>query len=100
MSAGEETEAPSGPVEERWLTRGRLGDRRGFALVLSVGAAAFATAFLGLAAGGALIVLGAWFVAAGVGIGCVETAQHAVVATNAPARSAARRSACSPVSRA
>ena len=29
-------------------------------------------------------MLGVWFVAGGVGIACVETAQHAVVATNAP----------------
>jgi MFS family permease len=63
---------------------GRLGDRRGFTLVLSVGAAAFAGAFLGLAFGGPLLVLGLWFVAGGLGIACVETAQHAAVATNAP----------------
>jgi MFS family permease len=29
-------------------------------------------------------VLLAWFVLAGIGIGCVETAEHAVVATHAP----------------
>ncbi len=42
-------------------------------------------AFLGLAAGGSLPILGIWFLAAGIGIACVETAQHAVVATRAPA---------------
>jgi MFS family permease len=66
------------------LPAGHLGDKRGFTRVLAVGAAAFAVAFFGLAAGGSLLVLGVWFIAAGVGIACVETAQHAVVATNAP----------------
>jgi hypothetical protein len=51
----------------------------------SIGAVAFAVAFLGLAVGGSLLVLAAWFIAGGVDIACrVETAQHAVVATNAP----------------
>jgi MFS family permease len=45
----------------------------------------FGLAYLGLAAGSAsLVLLGACFVAAGVAIGCVETAEHAAVASLAP----------------
>lgn len=44
----------------------------------------FAIAFVGMAAGGAVLLLGAWFVAAGIGIVCVESAVHAGVATRAP----------------
>ena len=47
------------------IPAGRLGDRRGMVRVLAGGVAAFALA--------------------GVGIGCVETAEHAAVATFAPA---------------
>src|SRR5215213_3033601 len=45
------------------IPAGRLGDRRGAVLVLA---------------------LAPWFVAAGVAIGCVETAEHAAVAALAP----------------
>jgi len=66
---------------------GRAGDRRGPRLVLLAGAAAFALAYLLLALTGAdLLLLGAGFVLAGVGIGCVETAEHAAVAALAPER--------------
>lgn len=65
---------------------GRLGDRRGTVIVLTTGVALFLLAYLGLAAGVAsLALLGLSFAAAGVAIGCVETAQHAAVASLAPA---------------
>jgi MFS family permease len=66
---------------------GRLTDRRGARLVLTVGVGVFLFAYLGFAATGpGLVLLGACFVAAGVGIGCVETAEHTAIATAAPAR--------------
>jgi hypothetical protein len=56
-------------------------DRRGAVLVLAGGVACFLVAYVGFAATGAsVVVLGACFVAAGVAIGCVETAEHAAVA--------------------
>jgi MFS family permease len=64
---------------------GRLGDRRGAVLVLAVGVALFGLAYAGFAAGPASVMaLAPWFVAAGVAIGCVETAEHAAVASLAP----------------
>jgi MFS family permease len=63
---------------------GRLGDRVGMSGVLFGGVAFFAVAYLGFAAGGSLPVLALWFVAAGLGIGCVETAEQAAVAALAP----------------
>jgi MFS family permease len=64
---------------------GRLADRRGPVGVLAAGVALFLAAYLGLAVTGAsLVVLAGCFVAAGVAIGCVETAEHAAVATAAP----------------
>jgi MFS family permease len=66
---------------------GRLADRRGARLVLTVGVGLFLLAYLGFAAAGpSLVVLGGCFVAAGLAIGCVETAEHTAVATAAPAR--------------
>jgi MFS family permease len=66
---------------------GRLGDRRGLVRVLAAGIAAFALAYAGFAATGASIpLLAAAFALAGIGIGCVETAEHAAVATLAPER--------------
>jgi MFS family permease len=60
---------------------GRLVDRRSAVLVLAGGVACFLVAYAGFAAAGASIaVLAACFVAAGVAIGCVETAEHAAVA--------------------
>jgi MFS family permease len=67
------------------LPAGRLGDRWGAVAILTAGVVLFGLAYLGLAAGSAsLVLLGACFVAAGVAIGCVETAEHAAVASLAP----------------
>jgi MFS family permease len=64
---------------------GRLGDRRGAVLVLALGVGLFGLAYAGFAAGGAsVLALAPWFIAAGVAIGCVETAEHAAVASLAP----------------
>jgi MFS family permease len=60
------------------IPAGRLGDRRGMVRVLAGGVAAFALAYAGFAATDASIpVLAVAFALAGVGIGCVETAEHA-----------------------
>jgi MFS family permease len=65
---------------------GRLGDRRGTILVLGLGVTCVAAAYLGFAlAGSSILLLAILFAAAGVGIGFVETAEHAAVATLAPA---------------
>jgi MFS family permease len=67
------------------IPAGRLGDRRGAVLVLVLGVALFGLAYAGFAAGPAsVLALAPWFVAAGVAIGCVETAEHAAVASLAP----------------
>lgn len=67
------------------LPAGHLGDRFGATRVLFLGVALFGAAYLGFAfAGPNLPLLGAAFLAAGVGIGAVETAQHSVVASSAP----------------
>jgi MFS family permease len=64
---------------------GRLGDRRGAVLVLALGVGLFGLAYAGFAAGSAsVLALAPWFIAAGVAIGCVETAEHAAVASLAP----------------
>ena len=64
---------------------GRLGDRRGAVLVLVLGVGLFGLAYAGFAAGPAsVLALAPWFLAAGVAIGCVETAEHAAVAALAP----------------
>ncbi len=64
---------------------GRHGDRSGMLRVLAAGVAAFALAYTGFAAAGAAIpLLALCFAFAGLGIGCVETAEHAAVATLAP----------------
>jgi MFS family permease len=66
---------------------GRLADRHGAVRVLAGGVGLFLLADAGFAATGAsLAVLGGCFVAAGLAIGCVETAEHAAVAAAAPAR--------------
>ena len=66
---------------------GRAGDRREPRVVLLAGAGAFALAYLLLALTGAdLLLLAVGFVLAGIGIGCVETAEHAAVAALAPER--------------
>jgi MFS family permease len=67
------------------IPAGRLGDRRGAVLVLAVGVALFGLAYAGFAAGGSsVLALAPWFIAAGIAIGCVETAEHAAVAALAP----------------
>jgi MFS family permease len=64
------------------IPAGRLGDRTGMVRVLAGGIGAFALAYAGFAATGpSSAVLAACFVLAGVGIGCVETAEHGAVAS-------------------
>ena len=64
---------------------GRHGDRRGPVRVLVAGTAAFACGYVVLAlTGPSVAILAAGFVLAGIGIGCVETAEHAAVAGLAP----------------
>jgi MFS family permease len=68
------------------IPAGRAGDRVGTTRVLAAGAALFALAYAGFAATDAsFVLLGACFLAAGLGIGCAETAEHAAVAHLAPA---------------
>ncbi len=65
---------------------GALGDRHGPSRILLAGAAAFLAGYVVLAfTGENLPVLALGFVLAGVGIACGETAEHAAVATHAPA---------------
>lgn len=68
---------------------GRFADRfgpRGPNRVLVAGVLLFAFAYAAFAVGStSLVVLGLPFLAAGAGIGCVETAEHAAVAAAAPA---------------
>ena len=54
--------------------------------------AAFGLAYLGFSHDTSRSSLLAWFLLAGIGICCVETAEHAAVATHAPA--VARQIAC------
>lgn len=72
------------------LPAGHLADRlgaRGPIRVLTGGVALFAAAYAGFAVTDAnLLVLALPFIAAGLAIGCVETAQHAAVAALAPAQ--------------
>lgn len=66
---------------------GKAGDSWGTTRVLALGVGLFAVAYLGFAAAGnQVLALAPWFVAAGVGIGCVETSEHAAVAALAPAK--------------
>lgn len=66
------------------LLAGHLGDRRGVVRVLAGGVAAFGLAYAGFAATNAsLPALAGCFIAAGIGIGFVETAEHAAVASMA-----------------
>jgi MFS family permease len=71
------------------LPAGRLADglgTRGPVLVLVSGTMLFLGAYLGFAVTNAnLAVLAVPFIAAGIAIGCVETAQHSAVASLAPA---------------
>ena len=64
---------------------GHASDRRSPRLVLAVGAAGFAIAYLGLTRDTtSWLALAPWFVLAGIGIGSAETAEHAAVAHAAP----------------
>jgi MFS family permease len=64
------------------IPAGRMGDRSGQLRVLAIGIAATAVAYAGLAAtDDSLIALAGCFLVAGIAIGCVETAEHAAVAT-------------------
>jgi MFS family permease len=65
---------------------GQLSDRKGAVLVLALGVGLFGLAYAGFAAGATSVPAQApWFVAAGIAIGCVETAEHAAVAALASA---------------
>ncbi len=67
------------------IPAGRIADRLGAPRVLSAGVACFLLAYAGFAATGASIaILAVCFVAAGIAIGCVETAEHSAVAALAP----------------
>jgi MFS family permease len=67
------------------IPAGRMSDAKGTSRVLAFGVALFALAYLGFAAGGAgVFSLAPWFIAAGIGIGFVETSEHAAVAALAP----------------
>ena len=64
---------------------GRAGDRWGAVMVLAAGVTFFLLAYLGFAVGHPSIAwLGMSFIIAGVGIGCIETAEHTAVAVLAP----------------
>jgi MFS family permease len=67
------------------LAAGRVSDLRSAWAALIFGVAAFAVAYLGFTRDvSAWWALLPWFLAAGVGIGFVETAEHAAVAGEAP----------------
>ncbi|WP_255638024.1 MFS transporter [Amycolatopsis sp. DSM 110486] len=69
---------PAGKVSDRLGARGPL-------LVVTVGVVTFLLAYMLFAATGpAVTVLAVAFIAAGIGIGCAETAEHAAVAALAP----------------
>src|SRR5829696_6348333 len=79
---------------------GRAVDAVGGPPVLGAGIVLFIGAYALLAlTGPEILLLGLAFVAAGVGIGAVETAENASVAAAAPDHQRAPRSACSPSSR-
>ena len=61
---------------------GRHGDRRGMVRVFALGVGCFALAYGGFAVNStSILLLGGAFALGGVGIGLVETAEHAAVAT-------------------
>ncbi len=67
------------------LAAGHSSDRWGSTRVLTAGVAAFGLAYLGFSRDTTgWTALLPWFVLAGIGIGCVETAEHTAVATHAP----------------
>lgn len=79
---------------------GHHADRRGATRVLLVGAATFALAYLAFTRDTTnWVLLLPSFVLAEIGIGCVETAEHAAVATHAPNTFEAPHSGSSPASK-
>ncbi|MBA2318033.1 MAG: MFS transporter [Euzebyales bacterium] len=67
------------------IPAGRISDRRGSTLTLAAGVGSFAVAYSIMAATGASVaMLAVGFLAAGVGIGIAETAEHTAVATYSP----------------
>lgn len=65
---------------------GRHADRTNPRRTLAIGVIAFGVAYAGFTHDStSWVVLTPWFLLAGVGIGCVETAEHAAVAAQAPA---------------
>jgi len=64
---------------------GRVGDRTSMTLVLTIGVGLFLLAYLGFAFQfPSVVLLALSFALAGVAIGCIETSQHASVASLAP----------------
>jgi len=64
---------------------GRLSDRWGAIRILTVGVLFFLVAYLGFAVSVPnVLVLAVSFIVAGLAIGCIETSQHAAVASLAP----------------
>ena len=67
------------------VAAGHAADRRSPRLVLTLGAIAFAVSYIGLTVDTtSWLAMAPWFVLAGIGIGCAETAEHAAVAGDAP----------------
>jgi MFS family permease len=67
------------------LPAGHLADRFGPTRILLLGVVLFGVAYAGFAVETSSVpLLGVWFVLAGFGIGCVETAEHTAVANDAP----------------
>jgi MFS family permease len=67
------------------IPAGRIGDRQSTTLVLAVGVGFFLLAYLGFSVQSPnIVILALSFTVAGVAIGCVETSQHAAVASLAP----------------
>jgi MFS family permease len=64
---------------------GRIGDRIGTTVVLTLGVGLFMLAYLGFAVQfPSVVLLALSFCIAGIAIGCIETSQHASVASLAP----------------
>lgn len=67
------------------IPAGHVGDAFGKRRVFGLGVLLFLAAYLAFAvAGPSILLLGVAFVIAGIAIGCVETAEHAAVASFAP----------------
>ena len=67
------------------IPAGHVGDRHGLLRILGAGAACFLISYVGFAfSGESFALLAGCFILAGIGIGCAETAETAVVARLAP----------------